>query len=65
MGELVAQLAGVVFLKAETAVELSVEPNLWRVIVLHQHPLPDIEFATINYQWILDVLLHHVLGFLA
>ena len=63
--ELVAQFKRVVFLQAEAEVELGIEPDARRVVVLDQHPLADVEFPPVYYQWVLDVLLHHVLCLLA
>ena len=65
MRELVAQFERVVFLQAEAEVELGIEPDARRVVVLDQHPLADVEFPPVYYQWVLDVLLHHVLCLLA
>jgi hypothetical protein len=63
--EFVAQLGGVVLVQAEAAVELTVEPDLRRVVVLHQHPLPNVELAPVYYERVLDVLLDDVLRLLA
>ena len=42
--------------------ELAVEPDFGGVVVLHQHPLPDVELPPLDQQRVLDVLLHHELG---
>jgi hypothetical protein len=54
----------VVILQAKPKVELIIKPYLWRVIILNEHPNSDIEFAFVDDERILNVLLNHVLDFL-
>lgn len=65
MRVLVVETGGVVVLQAEATVEFPIEPYFGRVVVLHQHPLPDIEFPLPQDQRVLDVFLHHILRLLA
>ena len=50
-----------VLLVGEAQVALLVKPDLGRREVLHHHPLPDVELAPLDHQWVLYVLLHHEL----
>jgi hypothetical protein len=64
MGEFVVEFGRVVFLQAEPEVELGVDPYFGRGVVFDQYPLSDIELASVDDEWILDVFLHDELCFL-
>lgn len=49
MGELVGQLAGVVILQTKPHVELGIVPYLRWVVILHDHPLADVELTLVYY----------------
>lgn len=51
----------IVLLCTESEVALIVEPDPRRIVVLHQNPLPYVEFSVHYHQWVLYVLLSHVL----
>lgn len=55
--ELVVDVVQGIIVAAETQVTLLVEPYDGRVEVFDQHPLTDVEFATVYQQRVLDVLL--------
>ena len=65
MRVLVLELLWVVVLQAEAQVVLLIEPYLGRAVVFDNNPHADVEFAPADDQWVLYVLLHHVLGLLA
>ncbi len=50
-----------VVISAETHITLVIKPDLWWVVILNAHPLPDVELLSTNEQWVLNVLLNHEL----
>jgi hypothetical protein len=65
MRETVAQFSGIVVLKAKTQIKFPIEPNTGWIVLLNYYPLTNIEFTTVNYQRILNVLLQHILSLLS
>lgn len=62
---LVLEHVRVIVLQTEPQVELIVEPDFGWVVVFDDNPNADIEFPPVDYEWILDILLDHVLGLFA
>ena len=58
----VAQLFWVIGFQTESDVEFEVEPDLWRIVIFNDHPLPDVEFPTFYQERVLYVLLNDILG---
>jgi hypothetical protein len=57
----ISQSRGVIFLQAESAVKLPIEPNFRGVVFFHNDPLSDIKLSPVYQQRILYILLDHIL----
>jgi hypothetical protein len=62
MDEPIVQLFWVIVFQAKSDIVLCVEPYPRWIVVLDYYPLPDVEFATFDQQWIFNVLLNDILS---
>lgn len=65
MHEFVLNVVETIVVATEPEVALFVEPNNWRIIVLDEYPLPDIELLAVDEKGVLDILLDDKLAVLS